>query len=103
MKKLVFMLFFITTTPLQAQDEVLRTLTRQVAESRTNFPATRPQVFFSQDKYAPGDTAFFRLFVLTETESVLAEQSLLTMELIHPAIRSGEPTYPAGFASGWIV
>lgn len=44
----------------------------------------RPLVFFPQDKYAVGDTAFFRLFILTETERILAERSLLTMELIHP-------------------
>lgn len=44
----------------------------------------RPLVFFSQDKYAAGDTAFFRLFILTEAERILAERSLLTMDLIHP-------------------
>ncbi len=44
----------------------------------------RPLVFFSQDKYAAGDTAFFRLFILTEAERILAERSLLTLDLIHP-------------------
>lgn len=67
-----------------AQDEVVLQLMRQLEENRTNYPAMRPQVFFSQDKYAPGDTAFFRLFILTETERILAERSLLTLELIHP-------------------
>lgn len=67
-----------------SQDEVARQVTRQLDESRTNFPAMRPQVFFSQDKYAPGDTAFFRLFILTESERILADRSMLTLELIHP-------------------
>lgn len=84
MKRTLFILLFLTPGLLMAQDELVATLSKQLEDSRTNFPAMRPQVFFSQDKYAPGDTAFFRLFILTETESILAERSLLTLELVNP-------------------
>jgi len=75
---------WLLCTAVSAQDEATSALAKQLAESRANYPAMRPQVFFSQDKYAPGDTAFFRLFVLTESERILADRSLLNLELIHP-------------------
>jgi len=68
----------------QAQDDPMVELSHRLGESRTRFPAVRPLVFFSQDKYTPGDTAFFRLFVLTETERILADRSLVTLELLNP-------------------
>lgn len=68
----------------QAQVSVLPELNRQLPESRTQFPGMRPLVFFAQDKYAPGDTAFFRLFILTEAERIVADRSLLTLELLNP-------------------
>lgn len=60
----------------------MREVSRLLDANRNTYPAMRPQVFFSQDKYAPGDTAFFRLFILTETERILADRSLFTIELI---------------------
>ena len=78
---LIFGIF--SSVSLQAQDEVASELSKQLAESRAKYPSMRPQVFFSQDKYAPGDTAFFRLFILTEDIRILAERTLLTLELIH--------------------
>lgn len=80
----IILLLMSTVLTTVAQDDVALRITRQLDESRTNFPAMRPQVFFGQDTYAPGDTAFFRLFILTESERILAERSMLTLELIHP-------------------
>jgi hypothetical protein len=67
---------------LWAQDDAVREVNRLLEASRNNYPAMRPQVFFSQDKYAPGDTAYFRLFILTETERILAQRALFTIELV---------------------
>ncbi len=88
MKHAIIVALLFTFKPLCAQEAVVAMLSQQLEESRISNPAMRPQVFFSQDKYAPGDTAFFRLFILTETEKILAERSLLTLELIHP---NGKP------------
>lgn len=68
---------------LRAQDDTVREVARLLEVNRNTYPAMRPQVFFSQDKYAPGDTAFFRLFILTETERILSERSLFTIELVN--------------------
>ncbi len=80
-----FCLFVFCFGALTAQDEVIDRVAKQLADSRAQHPGMRPQVFFSQDKYAPGDTAFFRLFILTEDERILAERSLLTLELVSPS------------------
>lgn len=69
---------------VQAQQDPFVQLKSQLEDSRTRFPAMRPLVFFSQDKYTPGDTAFFRLYILTEAERILAERSLITLELLNP-------------------
>lgn len=68
---------------LWAQEDAVREVSRLLEASRNSYPAMRPQVFFSQDKYAPGDTAFFRLFILTETERILAQRALFTIELVN--------------------
>lgn len=85
MKRILFWcaLIFLGTAGM-AQDKALDPLRQQLAKSRETFPGTRPLIFFSQDKYAPGDTAFFRLFILAEDEKVLQERSLLTLDLIDP-------------------
>ncbi len=89
MRRFVFFcLFIIISGTAVAQNEVIDRIAKQLADSRAQHPGMRPQVFFSQDKYAPGDTAFFRLFILTEDERILAERSLLTLELVNP---SGSP------------
>lgn len=81
-RSLTFLAFFFFSILVRAQEDVVEKVAAQLADSRTKFPGMRPQIFFSQDKYAPGDTAFFRLFVLTEDERILAERSLLTLELV---------------------
>lgn len=73
----------ISAFSLQAQEDAVREVSRLLETSRSNFPAMRPQVFFSQDKYTPGDTAFFRMFILTESERILAARSLFTLELVN--------------------
>jgi hypothetical protein len=82
--KLILLTFLtlISVFSLKAQDDAVLEVTRLLEANRNTYPAMRPQVFFSQDKYAPGDTAFFRLFILTETERILAERSLFTIELV---------------------
>ncbi len=80
----ICILLFLFPASVLAQDDLTQEVARRLEENRTQFPAMRPLVFFSQDKYAAGDTAFFRLFILTETERILAERSLLTLDLIHP-------------------
>lgn len=80
---LLVLLTLTSVLSLQAQDDAVREVTRLLEANRNTYPAMRPQVFFSQDKYAPGDTAFFRLFILTETERILAERSLFTIELVN--------------------
>ena len=86
----ILLAFFLLAVALisQAQEDAVREVTRQLEISRNTYPAMRPQVFFSQDKYTPGDTAFFRLFILTETERILADRSLFTVELVNGAGRS---------------
>jgi hypothetical protein len=74
--------FFLSFLTAHAQEEVASVLSNQLAESRAKYPSMRPQIFFTQNKYAAGDTAFFRLFILTEDQRVLAERSLLSLELI---------------------
>ncbi len=79
-----FCLFLICWGTAIAQNDMIDRAAKNLADSRAQYPGMRPQVFFSQDKYAPGDTAFFRLFILTEDERILAERSLLTLELVDP-------------------
>lgn len=79
----ILLVVFLLGGSAHAQEELLQNLKLKLSESRQQFPAMRPQVFFAQDKYAPGDTAFFRLFILTESERILAERSLLTLELLN--------------------
>lgn len=81
---LLFLVSFLVGITLYGQVDPGTDLTRLFAESRTKFPGMRPRLFFSQDKYSPGDTAFFRLFILTEDERILAERYLLTLELVNP-------------------
>jgi len=80
----IFLLASCLSAVVHGQDDVAREISRQLEESRTKFPGMRPHIFFSQDKYAPGDTAFFRVFILTEDERILAERFLLTLELVSP-------------------
>ncbi len=82
--QLFLVVSLLVGTPLCAQVDPGMDVTRLLTENRTKFPGMRPQIFFSQDKYSPGDTAFFRLFILTEDERILAERYLLTLELVDP-------------------
>lgn len=81
---LLFLAGFLICTSLSAQVDLSSDINGLLSKSRTKFPGMRPQIFFSQDKYSPGDTAFFRLFILTEDERILAERYLLTLELVNP-------------------
>lgn len=83
MRRLILYITFLLAHAVHAQDDHLNELNRQLVESRTQYPAMRPIVFFAQDKYSPGDTAFFRLFILTEAERILADRSLMTLELLN--------------------
>lgn len=85
MKNYLFLIVsFLVGTTLYAQVDPGADVARLLQESKTKFPGMRPQIFFSQDKYSPGDTAFFRLFILTEDERILADRYLLTLELVNP-------------------
>ncbi len=84
MRYLLVIVILCLARLVQAQVDPFAQLKSQLEDSRTRFPAMRPLVFFSQDKYTPGDTAFFRLYILTEAERILAERSLITLELLNP-------------------
>lgn len=82
MKRLILIGFCLLLLGNAHAQDVVDGIAKELSESRSGFPGMRPQIFFSQDKYAPGDTAFFRVFILTEDERMLAERSLLTLEMI---------------------
>lgn len=83
MRVSLLLLLTLGYLPVAAQIDAGQEAARLLEANRTTYPAMRPHVFFSQDKYAPGDTAFFRLFILTETERILATRALFTVELVN--------------------
>lgn len=82
MKVLFPFIMFMCCLPGMAQEDVVVKVTQQLERQRQTHPMMRPLIFFNQDTYAPGDTAFFRVFILTEDEKILKDRILLNFELI---------------------
>ena len=101
------LLAFFLCARSMAQSEIVVEATRQLSASLSTNPGVRPLVFFSQDKYAPGDTAFFRVFILTESKDALQERSLFTMLLINqhgkPVIKQVVACQPFGAANQLVL
>ena len=65
----------------QGQGQVVEQITLQMNESKGAHSSVKPFLFFAQDKYAPGDTAFFRLYMLAEDEKAIADRTIFVLHL----------------------
>ncbi len=70
-------LFVLAATPI---DNVRDIIARLEAYNK-EFPQVRVHIIFNQPKYAPGDTAYFKTFFLTEDFRPIADKQILTLEV----------------------
>lgn len=91
----------------QAQGQVVEQVTLQMKESKEELPSVKPFLVFAQDKYAPGDTAFFRLYMLAENEKAIPDRSIFTLKLFDRSgisvLTQNIPSEKVGVANQLIV
>ncbi|MDZ4716549.1 MAG: hypothetical protein SH819_13880 [Cytophagales bacterium] len=108
MKKILAILFVVVSSlPASGQKQVADQLGRELEENKIRFPGMKPFLFFSQQRYAPGDTAFFRLFILAENERILPDRSIFTLALYNQegskVLQQRVPSGKAGVANQFIL
>ncbi len=68
---------FFAAIPVESIDE----LTSRFEAYTKEYPQVRVHLIFNQPKYAPGDTAFFKAYFLTEDFKPIPDKQILTLEL----------------------
>ncbi|MBI1768548.1 MAG: hypothetical protein HYR67_09250 [Bacteroidetes bacterium] len=81
MKKIIFTLSIFCLLGWASEDEFISLLSQKLERYNKEHPLVQVQLVFNQDKYVPGDTVFFRAYVLNENFLPLKDRKIFTLEL----------------------
>ncbi|MEY4930199.1 MAG: hypothetical protein RI909_923, partial [Bacteroidota bacterium] len=77
-----FFLFVITTAFVQIDADFIQALTKKLQQYKTQSPQVKVFLFFNQNVYAPGDTAYFSAHFLSEDMERIAGRQIVRVDLI---------------------
>jgi hypothetical protein len=84
MKKIIFFLLScLCAISAQSQDLVAK-IANQLEERQNNFPSLRPYLIFNQEKYAAGDTIYYKIYFFTQDLRPVGSRHVLHVSLINP-------------------
>jgi hypothetical protein len=85
MSKLLAILLVIALSFLRAEAQVsLNTVVQKYTAFRAALPGIRIHLVFNQEKYAPGDTVFFKAYFLKEDFRPVEGRRLIALSLVAP-------------------
>jgi hypothetical protein len=79
-KVAVFLLLLVCSLSGKAQSD-LSAITQRYDEYNAQFRATKIQLIFNQDKYIPGDTAYFKAYFMYENHALVTGKQLINIHL----------------------
>lgn len=78
---LLFCLSLVITSFVWVDEDVIRVFTEKFENYSKRHKQVKVHLFFNQDKYAPGDTAFYKAHFLTDGLQLLPGKQILNLEL----------------------
>lgn len=75
-------LFVIATAFMRSNADFIKTLTKKLQEYKSQKPHVNVFLFFNQNIYTPGDTAYFSAHFLTEDLAPIGGRQVIRVELI---------------------
>jgi hypothetical protein len=81
-KAFLFLLCIFLGSAIQAQN-LVSSLGNQLDQYQNSFPQLRPYLIFNQEKYAPGDTAYFKIYFFTENLRPVGGRHILQLSVIN--------------------
>jgi len=78
----LFFLFVITTAFVQIDADFIQVLTKKLQQYKTQSPHVKVFLFFNQNVYATGDTAYFSAHFLSEDMDRIAGRQIVRVDLI---------------------
>lgn len=80
MRSLLFFFLFALKTVLGQNPDV--DIKARLEAHKRNNPLVKNIIFFNQDRYFPGDTAYFRIITIADAETHLHEKTILNLDLL---------------------
>src|SRR5579859_721689 len=83
MKKSLLLCLSVLLFSLTPEEDLLVLLSQKLQDFNTTNPASIVHLVFNQSKYAPGDTAFFSAYLVTQDFLPVKGRRIFTLELVN--------------------